>query len=155
MISRRALEIGTAVLTGGFGLAVVISSRDNGIGWSEAGVDAGTFPFLTGVIILAGSLYNLVHGAIAGGGIVVSRSDLERGAALFLPAAALIGAIPWLGFYLASGAYMFGVLAIPRHLPLVRCLLIGLMTPVALYVVFERIFQVTLPHGAIAAAIGY
>jgi hypothetical protein len=30
-----------------------------------------------------------------------------------------------------------------------------LITPVALYVVFERIFQVTLPHGAIAAAIGY
>jgi len=155
MISRRALEIGTAALTGSFGLAVAISSRDNGIGWSEAGVDAGTFPFLTGIIILAGSLYNLAHGAIAGGGIVVSRWDLKRGAALFLPAAAFIGAIPWFGFYLASGAYMFGVLAIPRHLTLVRSLLIAVVTPIALYVVFERVFQVTLPHGAIASALGY
>jgi hypothetical protein len=155
MISRRALETGTAVLTGSFGLAVLISSRDNGIGWSEAGVDAGTFPFLIGVIILAGSLYNFAHGAMAGGGIVVSRSDLKRGAALFLPAAAFIGAIPWLGFYLASGAYMLGVLAIPRHLTLVRSLLIGVVTPIALYVVFERVFQVSLPHGAFAAALGY
>lgn len=155
MISRRALEIGTAVLTGSFGLAVVISSRDNGIGWSEAGVDAGTFPFLTGMIILVGSLYNLVHGAIASGGIVVSRTDLKRGAPLFLPAAAFIGAIPWLGFYLASGAYMFGVLAIPRHLGIVRSLLIGVVTPIALYAVFERVFQVSMPHGAIAAALGY
>lgn len=155
MISRRALEIGTALLTGSFGLAIVISSRDNGIGWSEAGVDAGTFPFLTGIIILAGSLYNLARGAIAGGGIVVSRTDLRRGAALFLPAAAFVGAIPWFGFYLASGAYMFGVLAIPRHLTLVRSLLIGVVTPIALYVVFERVFQVEMPHGAIAAAIGY
>ena len=155
MIPRRALEIGTAALTGSFGLAVVISSRDNGIGWSEAGVDAGTFPFLTGIIILAGSLYNLAHGAFADGGIVVSRSDLARGTALFLPAAAFIGAIPWLGFYLASGAYMVGVLAIPRHLTLVRSLLIGVVTPIALYLMFERIFQVSLPHGAIAAALGY
>ena len=155
MISRRALEIGTALLTGGFGLAVLISSRDNGIGWSDAGVDAGTFPFLIGVIILAGSLYNLVRGAIAGGGIAISRTDLERGAALFLPAAAFIGAIPWFGFYLASGAYMLSILAIPRHLTLVRSLLIGVVTPIALYVVFERVFQVSLPHGAFAAALGY
>ena len=143
------------MLTGSFGLAVVLSSRDNGVGWSEAGVDAGTFPFLTGIIILAGSLYNLAHGAIAGGGIVVSRLDLKRGAALFLPAAAFIGVIPWLGFYLASGAYMVGVLAGPRHLSIVRSLLIGVVTPIALYVVFERLFQVSLPHGAIAAALGY
>ncbi|WP_247409694.1 hypothetical protein [Bradyrhizobium sp. 150] len=56
MISRRALELATAVLTGSFGVAVVISSLDNGIGWSSAGVDAGTFPFLTGIIIVLGSL---------------------------------------------------------------------------------------------------
>ena len=48
MISRRALEVATAVLTGGFGVAVMVQSLDNGIGWSSAGVDAGTFPFLTG-----------------------------------------------------------------------------------------------------------
>ena len=155
MISRRALEIVTAVLTGSFGLAVVISSRDNGIGWSEAGVDAGTFPFLTGIIILAASLYNLARGAIAGGGIVISRSDVRRSAGLFLPAAAFIALIPWLGFYLASGAYMLAVLAIPRHVTLLHCLLIGLATPIALYVIFERLFQVTLPHGAVAAALGY
>ena len=53
MISRRALEAVTAVLTGSFGLAVVISSLGNGIGWGNDGVDPGTFPFITGVIILA------------------------------------------------------------------------------------------------------
>ena len=56
MISRRALELATAALTGTFGATVIVSSIDNGIGWSTAGVDAGTFPFLTGMIILVGSL---------------------------------------------------------------------------------------------------
>ena len=155
MISRRVLEILTAVLTGSFGLVVAISSLDNGIGWSSAGVDAGTFPFLTGVIIVVGSLYNLARGAFAGASIVVSRSDLRRGATLFLPAATFVGLIPSLGFYLASAGYMFGVLALPKHLSIVRSLLIAVATPMVLYVVFERLFQVTLPHGALAAALGY
>ena len=42
MISRRALELSTALLTGSFGVAVVVPSLDNGIGWSSAGVDSGT-----------------------------------------------------------------------------------------------------------------
>jgi hypothetical protein len=155
MISRRALEILTAFLTGAFGLAVLISSLDNGVGWSSDGVDPGTFPFLAGVIILAASLYNLARGAFAGAAVAVSRSDLRRGAALFLPAAAFVGFIPWVGFYLASAGYMFGVLALPKHLTLVRSLLIAIATPIVLYVVFERLFQVSLPHGALAAALGY
>jgi Tripartite tricarboxylate transporter TctB family len=155
MISRRALEILTALLTGGFGLAVAISSLDNGIGWSSDGVDAGTFPFIVGVIIVVASLYNLARGAFAGTSIIVSGSDLKKGAALFLPAAAFVGAIPWIGFYLASAGYMLGVLALPKHLTLLRSLLIAVATPIFLYVVFERLFQVSLPHGALAAALSY
>jgi len=155
MISRRALEILTALLTGAFGLAVSISSLDNGIGWSSDGVDAGTFPFIVGMIIVVGSLYNLVRGAFAGSSIIVSGSSLRKGAALFLPAAAFVGFIPWIGFYLASAGYMFGVLALPTHLTLLRSLLLAVATPIFLYVVFERLFQVSLPHGALAAALGY
>src|ERR1700758_1128767 len=66
MISRRLLEILTASLTGVFGLAVAISSFDNGIGWSSGGVDAGTVPFSTGIVILARRLSNLGRGEFAG-----------------------------------------------------------------------------------------
>jgi hypothetical protein len=154
MVSRRALEILTAVLTGSFGLAVVISSLDNGIGWGSGGVDPGTFPFLTGAVILAGSLYNLARGWWADG-IAVSRADLRRIAGLFVPAAIFVGAIPLAGMYLASGAYIFGVLVLPKQQPLLRAGIIAIVTPVALYFVFERLFEVSLPHGALAAALGY
>ena len=50
---------------------------------------------------------------------------------------------------------MFAALALPKHQSLLRSLVIAAMTPVALYVVFERLFQVTLPHGALAAALGF
>ena len=154
MISRRALESVTAVLTGGFGAAVIISSLGNGIGWGSDGVDPGTFPFITGVIILAGSLYNLVRGLRAIG-VAVSATDLRRIAGLFVPAAIFVGAVPLAGMYLASAAYIFGVLALPKHQSLPRAAIIALATPLALYIVFERMFQVSLPHGELAAALGY
>ncbi len=155
MISRRVLEVSTAALTGSFGLAVAVSSIDNGIGWSTAGVDSGTFPFLAGVIIVLGSFYNLGRGALAGAAVMVSRSDLRRLAALFVPAAIFVGVIPTIGMYLASAGYVFAVLALPKHQSLLYSFIIAAATPVVLYIVFERLFQVTLPHGALAAALGF
>ncbi|MET4068728.1 hypothetical protein ABID58_003526 [Bradyrhizobium sp. S3.2.6] len=160
MISRRALELATAILTGGFGVAVVVQSLDNGIGWSSAGVDSGTFPFLTGVIIVAGSLYNLARGVVPGATlasvpIAITSIELRRLAGLFVPAAIFVAAIPLLGMYLASAIYVFAVLAIPRHQSVLRSAIAAAATALALYVVFERMFQVSLPHGALAAAFGF
>ena len=160
MISRRALEIAAAALTGIFGVVVVISSIENGIGWSSAGVDAGTFPFLTGIIIVLGSLYNVAQGALGRGTLAMVRTavtplELRRLAGLFVPAAIFVGVIPLLGMYLASAGYVFAVLALPRRQTVLRALVIAPATPLALYVVFERMFQVSLPHGALAAAFGF
>ena len=160
MISRRTLELVTAILTGSFGVAVVVQSLDNGIGWSSAGVDAGTFPFLTGIIVVLGSLYNLVRGlvpaaSLANVPIAITPLELRRLAGLFVPAAIFVAAIPLLGMYLASAGYVFAVLAIPRHQSLPRALAMAAATALALYVVFERMFQVSLPHGALAAVLGF
>lgn len=155
MISRRALEVATAALTGTFGAAVVVSSIDNGIGWSSAGVDAGTFPFLTGAIILLGSLWNLARGSMQSREVLVSSSDLRRVTALFVPAVVFVGAIPLIGVYLASGCYMLGSLALLHRFSLPRSLLIAMATPLVLYLVFERMFQVSLPHGALGNVLGF
>ena len=160
MISRRALELATAVLTGSFGAVVVISSFDNGIGWSSAGVDAGTFPFLTGIVIVVGSFYNLVRGVLpvatlANVPIAVTPLELRRLAGLFVPAAIFVAAIPLAGIYLASALYVFAVLAIPKHQSVPRAMAMAAATALALYLVFERMFQVSLPHGALAAALGF
>ena len=160
MISRRALELATAILTGSFGVAVVVQSLDNGIGWSSEGVESGTFPFLTGIIIVAGSIYNLARGVVptaslASVPIAITSVELRRLAGLFVPAAIFVAAIPLLGMYIASAAYVFAVLAIPRHQSVSRSLITAALTALALYVVFERMFQVSLPHGALAAALGF
>ena len=111
MVSGRSLEAATALMTGAFGAAVVVSSLDNGIGWSSAGVDSGTFPFIVGLVIAAGSLFNLVQGWLHARAVILGPTELRRLGILFVPAAVFVGIIPLIGMYPASAIYVFGALA--------------------------------------------
>jgi len=155
MISRRGLEIVTAALTGAFGAAVAVSSIDNGIGWSRGGVDAGTFPFITGVIILAGSCLNLIKGALGDRVPTLGWAELKRIGALFVPAAIYVALIPLLGMYVASAAYTFGSFTAQGRMSLLRSGIGGLIVAMALYMLFERMFQVSLPRGLLGEALGF
>lgn len=155
MISRHHLEAATAILTGAFGAAVIVSSLDNGIGWSRAGVEAGTFPFMFGIIVLGGSLFNLVQGWIQGPYILLRRDDLKRLGALFIPAAIYVGVIPLLGMYLASAGYVLGALAWGKRVSPIFALVVAASTALALYLVFERAFQISLPRGLLGDALGF
>jgi hypothetical protein len=155
MISRRAFEATTATLTGAFGTVVALSSLSNGIGWSSAGVDPGTFPFITGLIILAGSLFNLLQGVLADYERMLDWSELKRLGALFIPAAIYVAAIPLLGMYVASAGYVFGTFAFQSRVSVARSVLAGAITAAALYLVFERMFEVSLPRGLLGEAGGF
>ena len=151
MFSRRALEALTAAITGAFGIAVIVQSLDNGIGWSTAGVESGTFPFMTGLIVAAGSLYNLVRGWLRGREIIVDRVAFRRTVALFLPAAVFVAVIPLVGIYVASAGYLLATLRMQSGLSWLRALAIAVVVAIGLYVVFEWSFQVALPHGLLGA----
>jgi hypothetical protein len=155
MISRRSLETATALLTGAFGAAVVVSSLDNGIGWSAAGVEAGTFPFIVGLIILSGSVFNLVQGWLQSRDILLRPSELRRLGILFIPAVVYVGVIPLTGMYLASAGYVFGALAWHKRGALVFSAVAAISTALALYLIFELTFQISLPRGALGDALGF
>jgi hypothetical protein len=147
MFSRRALEALTAAVTGAFGIAVVVQSLDNGIGWSTAGVESGTFPFMTGLIVALGSLYNLIRGWLRGREIIVDRTAFRRTVALFVPAVVFVALIPVVGMYVGSAAYLLFTLRQQSGLSLLRAAAIAVVVAIGLYVVFEWSFQVALPHG--------
>jgi tripartite tricarboxylate transporter TctB family protein len=155
MVSRRSLETATAILTGAFGAAVVISSYGNGIGWSAAGVDSGTFPFIVGLIILSGSVFNLVQGWLQARDIVLRPSELKRLGLLFIPAAVYVGVIPFIGMYLASIGYVFGALAWHKRGSFIYSGVAAISTALALYLIFERTFQISLPRGVLGDFIGF
>jgi Tripartite tricarboxylate transporter TctB family len=155
MVSGRSLEAATALITGAFGAAVVVSSLDNGIGWSTAGVESGTFPLIVGLVILAGSLFNLVQGWLHARPVVLGPSELKRLGILFVPAAVFVGIIPLIGIYPASALYVFGALAWHKRGSLLVPALAAIGAALALYLIFELTFQISLPHGARGTFFGF
>jgi Tripartite tricarboxylate transporter TctB family len=155
MISGRSLEAGTALITGVFGAAVAVSSLDNGIGWSAAGVESGTFPFIVGLVILAGSAFNLVQGWLHARAVVLGRNELKRLGILFVPAAVYVGLIPLIGMYPASAGYVFGALAWHKRGSFVLSTVAGIGAASALYLIFELTFQISLPRGVLGNIIGF
>jgi tripartite tricarboxylate transporter TctB family protein len=154
MVTRRWLEVATGALTGAFAIAVIVSSVAVGSGWSAGGVESGTFPLIAGVLILAGSLVNIGRGFADADAVLVVPAALRRLAGLFLPAAAFIAAIPFAGIYVASAAYLMWALRIQHRLAVWRSALVAAATVLTLYWLFERTFDVALPHGWIAGALG-
>ena len=155
MVSGRSLEAATALITGAFGAAVVVSSLDNGIGWSAAGVESGTFPFIVGLVILAGSVFNLMQGWLHARAVILGPSELKRLGILFVPAAVYVGIIPLIGMYLASAGYVFGALAWHKRGSLLFSALAAIGAALALYLIFELTFQISLPRGALGTIIGF
>ena len=155
MVSRRSLETATALLTGAFGAAVIISSLDNGIGWSSAGVDAGTFPFIVGLVIFCGSLFNLVQGWLQAHDVMLRAGELKRLGMLFIPAALYVAVIPLIGLYPASAVYVFAALAWHKKGSQLFAGVAAIVTALALYLVFELAFQITLPRGVLGDALGF
>ena len=155
MVSGRSLEAATALITGAFGAAVVVSSLDNGIGWSAAGVESGTFPFIVGLVILAGSAFNLVQGWLHARAVILGPSEFRRLAILFVPAAVFVGVIPLIGMYPASGIYVFGALVWHKRGTVLRPALAAIAMALALYLIFELTFQISLPRGALGTLFGF
>lgn len=155
MITRRSLEAATALLTGAFGLAVVISSVAIGSGWSEGGVGSGTFPLLAGLLILGGSITNFVRGLSGPNPVLAGYPELRRLAGLFLPALAFVAAIPVVGIYVAGVAYLLWALSFQHGLAWWRSGLIAAATVLTLYWLFEQMFQVLLPRGWLGSALGF
>ena len=155
MVSGRGLEAATAFITGAFGAAVVVSSLDNGIGWSAAGVESGTFPFIVGLVILAGSVFNLVQGWLHARAVVLGPTELKRVGMLFVPAAVFVGVIPLIGIYPASAFYVFGALAWHKRGSVSLPALAAIGAALALYLIFELTFQTALPRGLLGELVGF
>jgi len=155
MVTRRQFEILTGLITGAFGIAVIVSSIQVGSGWSSAGVESGTFPLLAGVLILGGSIVNLARAFVDPPALALRADELRRVALLFLPALAFVAAIPFAGLYVASVFYLLWALSVQRRMPYWRSGLIALVTVLTLYWLFEQAFEVELPHGWLGAALGF
>lgn len=156
-VSRHAMEIVTALLTGAIGVAVCYGSYEIGIAWEETGPASGYFPFYIGILILVGSAVNLGRALILkhhAGEIFLEAASAKRVASFFLPIVGFAIVSVFLGLYVGTILYVATAMVFLGGYPIWRAALTSVVIAVSFYVIFELGFQVPLLKGPIEAAFG-
>ncbi|MSO70807.1 MAG: tripartite tricarboxylate transporter TctB family protein [Alphaproteobacteria bacterium] len=153
--SMRLMELVVAALLVGVGGVVIWGSVKVGIGWASDGPRAGYFPFYVGLLIVGSSLVTFVQAALSvDRRVFVTGPQFMPVLAVLIPSLAYVAAIGILGIYFSSMAfigYFMWWIGKERGWLLPA---IALGAPVAVYIVFERWFLVSLPKGPVELWLG-
>ena len=157
LVSRRTMEMATALATGALGSAVIWGAYEHDIGWGDSGPAAGYFPFRIGVLIVLGSLANLVLGFMQSGhdgAVFLTREQGKRVLSFALPLLGFVIVSLWLGLYVGAVLYLFFTMVFQGgYRPLVA-LAVAFATAVVMRLVFPVWFKVPLLTGPLEAMIG-
>ncbi|MFK8254151.1 tripartite tricarboxylate transporter TctB family protein [Ancylobacter terrae] len=156
LASRRSMELGTAVAIAVFGAVVATESLGHDIGWSaDTGPGAGYFPFRIGLLLIVLSLGIFLQALrMDGGEGFVTGEELRSSLAVFVPTAVLVAAMPWLGCYVTSFAYLVFMMRRHGEFGWPRALLLSGAVMTVFFLVFEIWFRVPLAKGPIENALG-
>jgi len=152
---QHLVEVGVAAFMVLLGIITVIGSLQVGIGWGAEGPKSGFFPFWIGLIVIATSLYNLVRAYTHGSRkLFANWHELTQVLKVVLPLTIYVGAIPWIGIYIASALLIAGFMRWIGRYGWLLTLTISIALPVVTYITFEMWFLVPLPKGPLEDLLG-
>src|SRR5258707_10757979 len=105
VVDTRTIEIAVSLLLLALAVALGYDNWRTGIAWDSTGPQAGYFPFYLSVILGGASLYGLVTTYLARRApseTFVTRAQLRRVMAVFVPTLLFCLAMQFLGLYVAS-----------------------------------------------------
>ena len=129
-----------------------------GAAWDSTGPQAGYFPFYLSVILGATSLYGLVAAFLSrreASETFVTRAQLRRVMAVFVPTLLFCLATQYLGLYVASFLLIAAFMRLVGKIALWRSLLTAFVFTAVMFVTFDIAFDVIMPKGPLEAAFGY
>ena len=129
-----------------------------GIGWDSTGPQPGYFPFYLSVILAGASLYGLVKPLLSREDALetfVTRAQLRRVLAVFVPTLLFCLVTQFLGLYVASFLLIAGFMLLVGKIALWKSLLTAFIFTAIMFVTFDIVFDVIMPKGPLEAAFGY
>jgi putative tricarboxylic transport membrane protein len=156
--SNRTVEIVVSLLLLALALILAYDNWRTGIGWDDTGPQPGYFPFYLAVILAGASLYGLVaalFSATAATEVFVTRAQLRRVMAVFVPTFLFCVVTQFLGLYVASFVLIAGFMRLVGKIALWKSLLTAFLFTAAMFVTFDIAFDVIMPKGPLEAVFGY
>jgi putative tricarboxylic transport membrane protein len=155
---NRIAEAVVCVLLLGLAALLGYDNWRTGIGWDSTGPQAGYFPFYLSVILAGASLYGLVTVLLTrkeDAETFVTRAQLRRVMAVFVPTFLFCLAMQYLGMYVASFLLIAGFMRLIGKIAWWKSLLTAFIFTALMFVTFDIAFDVIMPKGPLEAAFGY
>ncbi len=152
------MEIVVSLLLLALALLLGFDNWRTGVGWDSTGPQPGYFPFYLSVILGGASLYGLAAAWLKrreASETFVTRAQLRRVMAVFVPTLLFCLATQFLGLYVASFLLISGFMRIVGKIALWKSLLTAFLFTAVMFVTFDIAFDVIMPKGPLEAAFGY
>lgn len=132
------------------GIVVIQGSWALGSGWTSDGPGSGYFPFYIGVLLCiagVGIIYQALFGKNKNSDVFVDSEQLKRVLSMLLPALVYVGAVQFLGLYVASAVYIALFMIILGKYSWLKSVIVALSVVVLFFLMFEVWFKVPLFKG--------
>ena len=154
----RVVDITVSLLLIALAATLGYDNWRTGITWDSTGPQAGYFPFYLAVILAGASLYGLIAALLSpkeAAETFVTRAQLRRVMAVFVPTLLFCLVTQFLGLYVASFLLIAGFMRVVGRIALWKSLLTAFVFTAAMFVTFDIAFDVIMPKGPLEAAFGY
>jgi putative tricarboxylic transport membrane protein len=156
--NTRIAEVVVSLMLIGLALLLGYDNWRTGIAWDSTGPQAGYFPFYLSVILGSASFYGLVTSFLArkeASEAFVTRAQLRRVMAVFVPTLLFCLVTQFLGMYVASFLLIAAFMRLVGRIALWKSLVTAFVFSAAMFVTFDIAFDVIMPKGPLEAVFGY
>ena len=156
--SKRTVDVVVSLLLLALAVTLGYDNWSTGIAWDSTGPQPGYFPFYLSVILGGASLYGLLAAFLSRGEAAepfVTRAQIRRVMAVFVPTFLFCLVTQFLGLYVASFLLIAGFMRLVGKIALWKSLLTAFLFTALMFVTFDIVFDVIMPKGPLEAAFGY
>ena len=156
--STGVVDVVVSLLLLGLAATLGWDNWRTGAAWDSTGPQPGYFPFYLSVVLAGASLYGLVTAFLSraeAAETFVTRAQLRRVMAVFVPTFLFCLAMQFLGLYVASFLLIAGFMRTVGKIALWKSLLTAFIFTAAMFVTFDIAFDVIMPKGPLEAAFGH
>jgi putative tricarboxylic transport membrane protein len=154
----RVVDIVVSLLLIALAATLGYDNMRTGIAWDSTGPQSGYFPFYLSVILAGASLYGLAVALLSRNEAAesfVTRAQLRRVMAVFIPTLVFCFATQFLGLYVASFLLIAAFMRMVGRIALWKSLLTAFVFTAAMFITFDIAFDVIMPKGPLEAAFGH
>lgn len=150
--SMRRAEIWVSVTFALLGVIVIADSIRLGFMWGMSGPESGFFPFYLGVGVVISSLFVFFNAFTryrkeGAGKPLMPPGALKPILWVLIPSTGMVVITELVGLHIAAALFLAFYMRVVGKIGWTTTLLVGIISPLLLYVTFDKLFLIPLPQG--------